>query len=149
MQNPIVLCSFPQACSSQMKCSNCCFFFFLFTMSWMMVYELSETGAMCQLTDISLVHSCSFAYKTGTYSKDTSDYTSVVSSFLIRGNTVVMCSVWVCCELFGSLHFRDVEMLLNSWLKHWQSTGCVERRCRIFVVLVVGGLESSDIYTYF
>lgn len=52
-----------------------------------------QKQVQCASSDISLAHSCSCAYKTGTYSKDTSDYTSVVSSFLIRGNTVVMHSV--------------------------------------------------------
>lgn len=58
-----------------------------------MMYELSETGAMCQLTDSSCAHICSRTYKPGSYSNDMSVCRSAVSTFLIRRNIVVMHSV--------------------------------------------------------
>lgn len=58
-----------------------------------MMYELSETGEVCQLTGILYVHICSCTYKPESYSNDMSVCRSAVSSFLIHGNIVVMHNV--------------------------------------------------------
>lgn len=59
------------------------------------MYELAETGEMCQLTDTLYAHICSylFRYKPGSYSNEMLVCRSAVSSFLIHGNMVVTHSV--------------------------------------------------------
>lgn len=51
------------------------------------MYELAETGEMCQLTDTLCAHICSylFRYKPGSYSNDMSVCRSAVHSFSYMG----------------------------------------------------------------
>lgn len=76
----------------------------------MMMYELSETGEVRQLTDISYVHICSCTYKPGSYSNDMSVCRSAVSSFLIHGNLVVM----QCVSLLWAAWITVFQEFINA-----------------------------------